>query len=90
MSSPTGLIQTRGSLPAIETPRVNVVSAVALLVPLLLGGLATWLTFNPVGIVLGLLLGFLLSQSPKIARQWERAVVLRLGKYVGLRGPGLF
>ena len=28
--------------------------------------------------------------SPRIARQWERAVVLRLGKYVGLRGPGLF
>jgi hypothetical protein len=37
-----------------------------------------------------LLLGLLLAQSPKIARQWERAVVLRLGKYVGLRGPGLF
>jgi regulator of protease activity HflC (stomatin/prohibitin superfamily) len=29
-------------------------------------------------------------QSPKIAKQWERGVVLRLGKYVGLRGPGLF
>jgi regulator of protease activity HflC (stomatin/prohibitin superfamily) len=26
----------------------------------------------------------------KIARQWERAVVLRFGKFVGLRGPGLF
>jgi regulator of protease activity HflC (stomatin/prohibitin superfamily) len=36
------------------------------------------------------LLGLLLAQSPKIARQWERAVVLRLGKYIGLRGPGLF
>jgi regulator of protease activity HflC (stomatin/prohibitin superfamily) len=66
------------------------VSAVVLLVPVLLGGLATWLTLSPVGIVVGLLLGFLLSQAPKIARQWERAVVLRLGKYVGLRGPGLF
>jgi regulator of protease activity HflC (stomatin/prohibitin superfamily) len=28
--------------------------------------------------------------SPRIARQWERAVVLRLGRYDGLRGPGLF
>jgi regulator of protease activity HflC (stomatin/prohibitin superfamily) len=35
-------------------------------------------------------LGLILAQSPKIARQWERAVVLRLGRYVGLRGPGLF
>jgi len=63
---------------------------VALLLPVLLGGLATWLTLNPAGIVVGLLLGFLLAQAPKIARQWERAVVLRLGRYVGLRGPGLF
>ena len=29
-------------------------------------------------------------QSPRIAQQWERAVVLRLGRFVGLRGPGLF
>jgi regulator of protease activity HflC (stomatin/prohibitin superfamily) len=26
----------------------------------------------------------------QVARQWEKAVVLRLGKYRGLRGPGLF
>ncbi len=26
----------------------------------------------------------------KIARQWEKAVVLRLGKFHGLRGPGIF
>jgi regulator of protease activity HflC (stomatin/prohibitin superfamily) len=84
------LTQTRSNLPATETPRVNVVSAVVLLVPVLIGGLATWLTLNPAGIIVGLLLGFLLSQAPKIARQWERAVVLRLGRYVGLRGPGLF
>ena len=28
--------------------------------------------------------------APKIAQQWERAIVLRFGRYVGLRGPGLF
>jgi regulator of protease activity HflC (stomatin/prohibitin superfamily) len=28
--------------------------------------------------------------SLKVARQWEKAVVLRLGKLHGLRGPGLF
>lgn len=26
----------------------------------------------------------------KIARQWEKAVVLRLGRFVGLKGPGVF
>ncbi len=89
-SSTTSLTETRSNVPSVDVARINIVSTVALLVPLLLGGLATWLTFNPAGIVLGLLLGFLVAQAPKIARQWERAVVLRLGRYVGLRGPGLF
>ena len=90
MSSSTSLMETRSNLPSINTPRVNVISAVTFLAPVLLGGLATWLMLNPAGIIVGLLLGFLLAQAPKIARQWERAVVLRLGRYVGLRGPGLF
>ncbi|KQC03524.1 MAG: peptidase [Methanoculleus sp. SDB] len=37
-----------------------------------------------------ILLGTVLAVSVKIADQWERAVVLRLGKFTGLRGPGLF
>src|SRR5438132_3205557 len=36
------------------------------------------------------IVGVVLMLSPRIARQWERAVVLRLGRFVGLRGPGLF
>jgi SPFH domain/Band 7 family protein len=88
--STTSLMETRSNLPSIDTPRLNVVSAAAFLVPFVIGALATWATFNPVSVIVGLLLGLLLAQSPKIARQWERAVVLRLGRYVGLRGPGLF
>ena len=90
MSNSTSLMETRSSLPSINTPHVNVVSAVAFLTPLILGGLATLAAWNPAGIIVGLILGLLLAQSPKIARQWERAVILRLGRYVGLRGPGLF
>jgi regulator of protease activity HflC (stomatin/prohibitin superfamily) len=70
--------------------RINIVSAVAFLTPLLVGALTTWLLWNPAGVIAGFLLGLLLAQAPKIARQWDRAVVLRLGRYVGLRGPGLF
>jgi SPFH domain/Band 7 family protein len=88
--SNTSLIQTRSNVPATDTSRVNVVSAAVLITPILLGALATWLSFNPVGVIVGLILGLLLAQAPKVARQWERAVVLRLGRYVGLRGPGLF
>jgi regulator of protease activity HflC (stomatin/prohibitin superfamily) len=67
------------------------VAAGTFLLPLILGVLTTLLTgLNPAGVIVGLLLGLFLAQAPKIARQWERAVVLRLGRYVGLRGPGLF
>jgi len=38
----------------------------------------------------GVILSFLIASSVKIADQWEKAVVLRMGKYKGLRGPGLF
>jgi regulator of protease activity HflC (stomatin/prohibitin superfamily) len=90
MNNMTSLVQTRSYLPATNTPRVNIIAALAFLSPLALGALATILTANPIGAVVGLILGLLAAQSPKIARQWERAVMLRLGRYVGLRGPGLF
>ncbi|MGH9881560.1 MAG: slipin family protein [Pyrinomonadaceae bacterium] len=91
MSSDTSLMTARTNLPATQTtPRLNIVAAVVFLTPMLLGLLATLMTFNPAGIIVGLILGLLAGQSPKVARQWERAVVLRLGRYVGLRGPGLF
>jgi regulator of protease activity HflC (stomatin/prohibitin superfamily) len=37
-----------------------------------------------------LLVGFLFLFSLKVAQQWEKAIVLRLGKFRGLRGPGVF
>ena len=37
-----------------------------------------------------LLVALLVSSSIKIADQWEKAVVLRLGRFQSLRGPGLF
>jgi regulator of protease activity HflC (stomatin/prohibitin superfamily) len=83
-------METRSNLPAPNVPRFNIVAAVSFLTPLALGGLLTWLTLNPAGVIVGLLLGLLFAQAPKVARQWERCVVLRLGRYVGLRGPGLF
>ena len=37
-----------------------------------------------------MLLGFYFLFALKVAQQWEKAVVLRLGKFHGLRGPGMF
>ena len=52
-------------------------------------GLATALG-NRALLVAGLLVGVYLLFSIKVADQWERVAVLRLGRYIGLRGPGLF
>jgi len=32
----------------------------------------------------------LITSSIKIADQWEKAVLFRMGKYIGLKGPGIF
>ena len=47
----------------------------------------------PVAVVLGVVWLFLtvvLSSAIRLAAQWEKAVVFRLGKFSGMKGPGLF
>jgi regulator of protease activity HflC (stomatin/prohibitin superfamily) len=75
-----------------STPQVraNIIATLILLFFIGVGAVSTVAKQNPLGIVLGVLVGMVAAQSPKIAKQWERAVVLRLGRYAGLRGPGLF
>lgn len=70
--------------------RVNIVSVLIFLVAIAAGVTVSAAQRSPHGIIIGIIAGIVLAQSPKVARQWERAVVLRLGKYRGLRGPGLF
>jgi regulator of protease activity HflC (stomatin/prohibitin superfamily) len=70
--------------------RVNVV-AIAILLGAIVLGLVGWnTTGNPLPLVVMALVGIALMPAPRIAQQWERAVVLRFGRFVGLRGPGLF
>ena len=42
------------------------------------------------GIVILIIAVALLAMAIKIANQWERAVVLFLGRFVGIKGPGIF
>jgi len=52
-------------------------------------GLTTMLG-NRLPLIVGLLMGVYLLFSIKVADQWEKVAVLRLGRFVGLRGPGWF
>jgi regulator of protease activity HflC (stomatin/prohibitin superfamily) len=73
-----------------STTQVNPVS-IAILVGVGGAGVAlSAVTRNPVWAVIGIVAGIIAALSPRVAQQWERAIVLRLGRYVGLKGPGLF
>jgi len=73
-------------------PRLNFVAVCVFLAFLLLGVALTVFVYteNPLGIAAGAVLGLIAALSPKIAKQWERGIVLRLGKYKSRKGPGLF
>jgi len=65
--------------------------AVALFLAALAGGLVlTQVTGNRAPVFAGIVIGLYLLFSIKVADQWEKVVVLRLGRYIGLRGPGIF
>jgi len=74
----------------IKAPRVNFVAIVILLAAVALGAFVWNSSRDPVALATAIAVGLVLMQSPRVAQQWERAVVLRLGRFVGLRGPGLF
>lgn len=48
------------------------------------------LTRNAWILAAGVAAGFYLLFAVKVAKQWEKAAVLRLGRYRGMRGPGIF
>jgi regulator of protease activity HflC (stomatin/prohibitin superfamily) len=72
------------------TPRISAPGILLFLVLLIAGGAGAALWHSPVWIFAGALAGLYLLFSIRVADQWEKAAVLRLGRYKGLRGPGLF
>lgn len=69
----------------------NPISATILIILLL--GIGTLYYVQDLNLSLTIFLtvvSVLIATSIHIADQWEKAVVLRMGKFTGLRGPGLF
>jgi regulator of protease activity HflC (stomatin/prohibitin superfamily) len=76
--------------PDLHMPRVNFIALTILLASVTLALIADQ-AFEDRRVTYGIIVaGLILMQAPRVAQQWERAVVLRLGRFVGLRGPGLF
>ncbi|WP_088225538.1 slipin family protein [Desulfosporosinus sp. FKB] len=57
---------------------------------LLVGGLIWFMTGWLGWIIIGVFLALLFGYGVKVANQWEKAVILRLGKFSHLAGPGMF
>ncbi|HEX8985111.1 MAG TPA: slipin family protein [Bryobacteraceae bacterium] len=65
--------------------------AVALFIVSLGAGIAiTAATKHPGPLIASLLIGLYLLFAIRVAQQWQKVAVLRLGRYIGLRGPGVF
>lgn len=56
----------------------------------LAGAGLTALTHQAAFFIAGVLLAIYCALSIKVAKQWEKVAVLRLGRFIGLRGPGPF
>ena len=81
--------QTTSNKIEMETVRWNSISITVFIVMI---GVSVWLLYLkliPLAIVSAVAAVFV-AMSIHIANQWEKAVVLRMGKFVGLKGPGIF
>ena len=69
---------------------VNPPSAAIFVLSAVTGAIATGLTQMPGFAIGGLVVGAYFLFAIKVVKQWEKVAVLRLGRYIGLRGPGVF
>jgi regulator of protease activity HflC (stomatin/prohibitin superfamily) len=76
--------------PELSKMRISSVG-VALFVTCLIAGalVSAWLN-NPAPAIVMALVGIYLLFAVRVANQWEKVAILRFGRYIGLRGPGLF
>jgi regulator of protease activity HflC (stomatin/prohibitin superfamily) len=76
----------------LNRPQMNItpVALVAAAICLAVGAFGSATLNRTFPIVVGALLGLYFLLSIKVADQWQKVAVLRLGRYLGLRGPGLF
>ncbi len=82
---------TSSSKTEMNTLRWNPISITVFIIMI---GITGWLFYLklitiPITVIL-VVASIFISMSIHIADQWEKAIVLRMGKFVGLKGPGIF
>lgn len=92
---PATITSSQGPAGAITAGRPaahfgNPVSWVLSILLYIAGSVATALTSSPAYILVALVVSVLVLASLQIAKAWEKAVVLRLGHFRTITGPGVF
>ena len=72
----------------INTP-ISGIARALFVICIIIGAIVARILNTPVFLIAGFLLGIYFLFAIKVVQQWEKVAVLRLGRYVGLRGPGL-
>jgi len=74
----------------MESVQMNRIAVTACLLFACTGFFVSAFLKNPVALIAGVLIGVYLLFAIKVAQQWEKVALMRMGRYVGLRGPGWF
>lgn len=74
----------------INDPQLSAVGVAAFFICVAVAVPLAALYQQPAYGIAGTLIGMYLLFSIRVAKQWQKAAVLRLGRYIGLRGPGVF
>lgn len=85
----TGIRRDSASLGFASQP-ISSIGVLLFVAAALVGLSGAALTQSPVPFIFFLMVGAYLLFAVKVAKQWEKTAILRLGRYQGLRGPGIF
>ncbi len=77
-------------MPNLNVQKFNRVAVTACVLCIGASAIPSAMINRPWPVIGGTLVGVYLLFAIKVVQQWEKGVKLRLGRYVGLRGPGLF
>jgi regulator of protease activity HflC (stomatin/prohibitin superfamily) len=89
------VIQSTSNVP--PSPNQTNISGVQFIVFLVCGVIGSFIypkflphDLAPAGYFISGVIAFIIASAVRIANEWERVAVLRLGKFVAMRGPGMF
>ena len=75
---------------SIDIGQISGIGRLCFVLCMLSGAAIAEATKYPPAMIAAAVVGLYLLFAIKVVRQWEKVAVLRLGKYIGLRGPGMF